>query len=300
MLMRPGEDTCNLAGYMFGKAVQDTGQEPIVFCMMSTHHHSMQVDPEGRRSEFMQRFNSNLARKRNLQLSRRENLWSSAQPGDMAILGMDDIVRKVVYVALQAVKANCVEHAHEWTGFQILPRDWGKPMRFERPEFCGPDMPEFVEFTPMPPPGFRHLPLDEVIAFFEDLIAAEEDRLANERTKPVLGIEYCESVSPFSTPDTPSPMRTLNPKFACSDPVRLSEALRSQRNFTQRHRFARTEHRNGNRKVVFPAGTLQMRVESGVECTEVRSNDPRCTSCEWTPHLHKLWDDWDERRRHAA
>ncbi len=300
MLLRPGEDTRELIGYMFGKALLDTGQEPIVFCAMSNHHHSIQLDPAGRRSAFMQLFNSNLARKRNLQLGRRENLWSSSQPGDMVLLDVESVVRKIVYVAVQAVKANCVEHAGEWTGFQILPRDWGKPMRFKRPEFCGPEMPEFVEFTPMPPPSFRHLPLPDVIAFFEDLIAKEEKRIASKRTSPVLGIEYCEAISPFSFPATDSEMRVLNPKFSCSDKVRLFRALNRQRRFTQRHRFARTRFRDGEKDVVFPAGTLQMRCQSGARCAPYCEDDPRHSSNEWSPNLHELWDAWQQNQRSVA
>ena len=44
----------------------------------------------------------------------------------------------------------------------------------------------------MPPPGFDHLSLEEVIEFFEDLIEQEEQRYAKKRRRGVLGVRTCE------------------------------------------------------------------------------------------------------------
>jgi len=277
---------------MFGKALQDCGQLAHAACLMSNHPHMLVTDQTGLRSKFMQQLFSNSARKRNLQLNRRENLWASGQPGDMTILDLDTIIERVLYVALQPVAAGCVERADEWTGFKILPRDWGKPMRFERPEWCGRTMPEYVEFTPMPPPGFDHLPLEQVIAFFEDLIAREEKRYAQKRVGPVLGIEYCEAIDPFSTPRTPAPMRTLNPRFSTSDPKLLIRALQRQRQFRGEHRFALAGLQAGQRDVVFPAGTVKMVHLANVDCRPCPADHPLRTRTIWTMSVQAMWDDW--------
>ena len=290
--LRPDKDCCNLAGYMYGKALLDCEQQACVANCMSTHYHAAQLDKSGRRSEFMQRFHSNTARKRNLQIRHRENLWAPGAPGDLAVLEMEDIVRKVVYVCLQPVAAGCVEKCSDWNGFKILPRDWGKPMTFHRPSDCGEDMPETVTFIPMPPPGFEHLPLEEVKAFFEDLIEQEEKRYAKKRRFPVLGMAYCEAISPFYTPKSSAPMRTLNPKFACRNKLKLIRALRRQRQFRQEHRDALVRLREGERDVVFPAGTLQMRRLAGVECDDPPEHDPRITCLQWSEALQAKWDAW--------
>lgn len=289
---RPGDDTRELFGYMFGKAANDCGQLAHVACCMSNHVHTVLTDQTGLRSKFMQQLYSNSARKRNLSLNRRENLWAPGQPGDMVILDLEKIIERVLYVALQPVAAGCVERAEEWTGFQILPRHWGKPMQFERPEWCGSSMPEVVEFTPMPPPGFEHLPLDKVIDFFEDLIAQEEKRYAKKRTRPVLGIEYCEAISPFYTPKTSAPMRTLNPRFCTSDTKVLFRALQRLRRFRSEHRAALAGLRAGDRDVVFPAGTVKMVRLAGVSCRECGPDHPFHTRTTWTAEVQTMWDDW--------
>lgn len=293
---RPGADTRELFGYMFGKALNECGQQAHTACLMSNHTHTLLSDLTGRRSDFMQRVFSNSARKRNLDLNRRENIWASKQPGDMVVLDLEKIIERVLYVALQPVAAGCVERAEEWTGFKILPRNWGKPMRFKRPVWCGPDMPEVVEFTPMPPPGFDHLPLDQVIAFFEDLIAKEEKRYADERGGPVLGIDYCEAISPFYTPKTSAPMRTLNPRFCTSDPKLLARALQRQRQFRGAHGFASKGLRAGRRDVVFPAGTVKIVHLAGVTCRPCGPDHPFHTRTTWTASVQAMWDEWLETR----
>lgn len=295
---RPGKDTRALFGYMFGRALNAKGQRAHVACLLSNHVHSLQTDRTGRRSGFMQQAFSNAARKRNLQLDRREKLWAPKEPGDMAVLDLEKVVERVLYVALQPVAAGLVERAGDWTGFRILPRDWGKPMRFPRPDRCGRGMPEVVEFTPMPPPGFDHLPLKQVIAFFEDLIAKEERRYARKRKgRPVLGIEICEAMNPFRTPKTPSAMRTLNPRFTSSDKSLVARAIRRLREFQRLHRQALNAFRDGQRDVVFPAGTQQMALRAGVTCAECNANHPLATRTVWTLELQSIWEDWLRARR---
>lgn len=289
---RPGADTRELFGYMIGKGLNDYGQLAHVACLMSNHTHIVLTDQTGRRSEFMQQAFSNSARKRNLDLNRRENIWVPKKPGDMVILDLEKTIKRVLYVALQPVAAGCVEKVEEWTGFQILPRHWGKPMRFKKPKWCGPTMPEVVEFTPMPPPGFEHLPLKQVVAFFEHLIAQEEKRYARKRVRPVLGIKYCEAISPFYTPKTSAPMRTLNPRFCTSDPTLFLRAVQRQRQFRGEHRAALARLRAGKRNVVFPAGTLKMARLAGVSCREPAPDHPFQTRTTWTAGVQAMWDDW--------
>lgn len=296
---RPGADTRELYGYMFGKAANDHGQLAHAACLMSNHTHMLMTDATARRSDFMQQLFSNATRKRNLQLNRRENIWAPQAPGDMVVLDLEKTIQRVLYIALQPVAAGCVERVEDWTGFQILPRHWGKPMRFERPEQCGPDMPEFVEFTPMPPPGFDHLPLAQVIAFFEDLIAREEKRIAKERRGPVQGIDVCEATSPFYTPKTAAPMRTLNPRFCTSNPTMLIRALEHQRRFLGEHRASLNDFRGGDRDVTFPAGTLQMVRLSGATCVFCGPDHPMRTDASWTAGVQAMWDDWVKRRGHG-
>lgn len=279
-------------GYMLAKAANDHGQQVSVACGMSNHHHAQILDLTGNRGAFMQQFHSNLARKRNLQLDTREQMWGVSRPGDMLILDMDSIVESLLYISLQPVAAGCVERCSDWTGLIILPRHWGSELTFQRPAECGPEMPETVSITPLPPPGLDHLPLDQAIGFAESLIERQEDRLASKRKIPVLGIEYCEAINPMHTPKTKAPIGKLNPKFRCKDLKKLFRALARERSLRREHGVALREFCSGNRDVEFPFGTIQMVRVAGARMKAPDVNDPLTTCTTWTDWLQKLWDDW--------
>jgi len=288
--LRPGPDTRNIMGYFYGKYANEAHEVAHGASTMSTHFHAGQSDRRGMRTDFMRPFFSQTGRKINLLHNRRENMWSSEEPGDMVLLDLDKIVEELLYIWLQPVAAGCVDEVEDWTGFMILPRHWGKPMRFKRPKFCGPTMPEEVIFTPMPPPGFDHLPLDQVIAYFESLIAREEERYRKKRKRKVLGIDYCEAISPFHTPKTDAPMRTLNPRFSGTNIRRLGKALEKHRELIAEHRQALDAFRGGDRTAVFPSGTIQLVHLAGVSTHPLERDDPHLTDVRWTDGVQHSWD----------
>lgn len=296
-LLRPGKRSRELVGYMFGKAVLDSDMLACVASCLSNHMTSVSRDQKAKRSRFMQQFHSNTTRKRNLQLGRRENMWAACAPGDAVCVDMDAIIDKVLYTCLQPVAAGLVDTCEEWTGFQILPRHWGKPMRFERPPECNPAlMPDFIEFTPMPPPGFQDQPLEEVIAFFEDLIRKEEARYRKKRRMDPLGIDYCETVNHFRTPRSTSKMRTLNPRFCGKNKKQILAAIQRERKFHREHRALLNEFRDGRRDVVFPPGTIHMARRAGVNVGPVPADDPHLSRWEWTDRLRDQWATFAKRR----
>ena len=290
---RPGKDTRELFGYMFFKAAIDHEVEPICASLMSNHVHAMVLDHHANRSDWMQQTFSTVARKRNLELNRRGSLWAAAEePGDMPVLDLQEVVEQVLYVALQPVTAGLVARATDWTGFKILPRDWGKPMRFKRPLACGPDMPEVVEYTPQPPPGFRDLPLAEVIAFFEAKIAEKEREYARKYKGRFRGIALCETTHPYATPTTKAEMRTRNPRFTSTDPKLIRAAKARLKEFYVEHRQALAKFRSGNRDVIFPAGTIQMARLAGACCAVAAGDHPLSLRLSWPQTLQSSWDTW--------
>ena len=101
-------------------------------------------------------------------------------------------------------------------GFKILPKHWGKTFKIKRPEtYYGRSSPEYVEITPMPPPGYGNMSLEEVREYFEDLLREAEDEIRKQRrNKKELGpVRVCRT-DPFSCPKTPSQMGTLSPRLA--------------------------------------------------------------------------------------
>lgn len=287
----PGEQTRELFGYMAVKAAQDHGVRLVMGTLMSNHVHLMAVDEKGSRSKWMQQMFSTTARKQNFRINRRENLWGQDGPNVMAILDIDKLCEQVTYTALQAVAAGLVAKVETWSGFKILPRDWGKPMRFERPRECGPDMPEYVEFTPMPPPGFEGLPLEDVIAFFENMIAAKEREYASKRRFPVVGIKTCEKRSPYWTPTTKAPMRRRKPRFTSCDPKASKRARAHLKEFNEKYRAALEAFRGGNRNTVFPAGTIKM-AQLGCPYESTAPDHPLAFNERWTHRMQSSWDTW--------
>lgn len=288
-LLRPGRDTRELTGYMFGRALLESKMTAHAACMMANESRTVATDPRCGRSDFMRDFHSNLARKRNLQLGRSENLWKAGKPGDTVILDVDEIVDRTLATFLEPVARGCVDRVEEWTGFQILPRHWGQPMKFDRPDLCGPDMPEEVVFVPMPPPGFEDLPLPEVIEFFEKRIAEEEKRYRKKRRFKPLGISYWEAINPFSGPDPRADDATQVPRFAASDPELLRAALKREREFRREHLDAMIEFRGGHREVRFPSGTFQMVRLVGVATGPVMRGDPHQPQLTWSAELKTTW-----------
>ena len=176
----------NAAGFVFALAVLLHGQIPHALTLMSNHTHICLTDSTGKRSKFMQRFHALLAKIMNKKLGRRENFWSSNEPGNTWLLDTPKIVETLLYIWLNPVRAGLVERVAQWDQFQILPKHWGKTMRFYRPDYfrdTDPNIPEFIEFIPQPPPGFEYYPLEEVVAFFEKRIAEEEEALMIARRK---------------------------------------------------------------------------------------------------------------------
>lgn len=288
-LMRPGRDTRELTGYMFGRALLESNLTAHAACMMPNVSRTVATDPLRGRSNFMRDFHSNLARKRNLQLGRGENLWKAGKPGDTVLLDVDEFVDRTLATFLEPVARGCVDRVEDWTGFQILPRHWGLPMKFERPDLCGAKMPEAVEFVPMPPPGFEHLPINQVIDFFERRIAEEEERYRKKRKFEPLGIAYWEAMNPLSSPDSRADGTMKVPRFSASDPVLLRNAIKCEREFRRDHRHAMIEFKRGHRDVRFPSGTFQMVRIAGVATHPIMRGDPHHPRLTWSAQLAATW-----------
>ena len=183
------------------------------------------------------------------------------------------------------VKAGLVSKVEHWKHFCILPRHWGKKMRFKRPDYfrerenCE-HLPEFVEFTPMPPAMFDHLPLEEVIQMFEGWIKEGEKRIRAERIeklgktkgKKVLGMKACFAQSHFFTPKTSVKMYARNPRFSSTCAKTMSAAIEALRTFWRVYRRRLEGFRKGS-KARFPAGTVFMALRLNLACSKVGNAD---------------------------
>ncbi len=274
----------NDIGFLFALSCHRHNQAPHAVTVMSNHHHVCITDNNGKRSDFLRDFHHLTAKSINKSLNRRESLWASASPGNTLLLDTEVIVKTMLYIWLNPVEAGLVSKVEEWEHFQILPKHWGKPMRFKRPDLYaanGDDkkIPEYIEITPMPPRIFPDLSLEDVIAHFERRINEEEQRIFAERkTKgkaKVLGMAYCFKQNPFSAPKKSVPMYSRNPRFSASKVETVVLAVQRMRSFWRAYR-KRFQAFKGGVKVKFPPGAIMMRDRFGMVCAKLGREDPHC------------------------
>ncbi|RAL20615.1 hypothetical protein DL240_16420 [Lujinxingia litoralis] len=268
--LRPDTTINAIAAYEFARAGQRHGVAIHAVMVMSNHPHLIVTDARGRRSDFMRDALSGIARARNADLGRRSYFWDDRPYCDTVLLERQAQERKLLYTWLNPVRAGLVERAEDWPGFKILPRDWGKPVKVPRPgAFYGRRSPEFIEFTPQPPPGYEDMSLSEVRAHFEGLLKEAEDEIRAERRrckKRLVGVKRVLAVRPTSHPSTPAPMGQMSPRFASQDPAILSAAIARERAFFNAYARERERWLKGKKGVVFPCGTVWLRRNAPVKC----------------------------------
>ena len=259
-----------VAAYEVGKAANKHGQEVYAAVAMSNHVHFTLGDTTGERSKFMQESMSGIARARNSDLERSGHFWGAGGYGDTVLLDRDALERKLLYVWLNPVRAGLVERAEDWPGFMILPRHWGETIRIEKPgKYYGRNSPDVVEFVPQPPPGYGDMSLEEVKAYFEELLEIGEDEIAELRREfgeTCRGAEAVQAVDPFDRPEKPLPFGQINPRFATRDKELMAAAIEGYRAFCDRYETLRQRWVKGTKNLRFPCGTVQLRRCSPIRC----------------------------------
>lgn len=269
--LRPDDYTNHVLAFEVGKGAGNYGQAIYGAIAMSNHVHFVLGDSTGDRSEFMRDAMSGIARAGNNHRGREGHFWEAGSYGDTVLLDRDAIARKLIYIWMNPVRAGLVERARDWPGFKILPEHWGKKIRIVRPcKYYGWRNPKVVEFIPQPPPGFEDMSLEEVCEYFERLLRKEEDRLARERAKKgtqVKGVKAVKAVDPMSAPSTKDSEGGINPRFATKDAKLLVGAIEVYRHFREEYERQRQRWLRGvKKKIVFPAGTVELRRRSPVRC----------------------------------
>ena len=283
--LRPDDYINRVAPFEVGKAANKHGQAVYAAVAMSNHVHFGVGDTTGERSKFMQDSMSGIARARNCDLKRRGHFWEAGSYGDTVLLDKDAIERKLLYIWLNPVRAGLVERAEDWPGFIILPRDWGETITIDKPgKFYGRKNPDVVEFVPQRPPGYDDMSLQEVKEHFENLLRTAEDEIAELRREQGMtcrGARAVEKVDPFSSPDTDTPFRKINPRFATRDGEVMASAKADYRAFcdryeTQRQRWINSSKKSAKRKkeILFPCGTVWMKRCTPVKCKAPAPDEP--------------------------
>lgn len=274
--LRPDNFINNVISFETARASVRHSQAVHASMAMSNHIHQVSTDTTGKRSDFMRDAMREISRARNWHLKRRDSLWDGRPFGDTVLLKRETIERKLLYTWLNPVQAGLVRRAKDWPGFKILPKHWGKRLRIKRPDFYyGRNTPEYIEFTPMPPPGYDEMTLEEVRTHFETLLKNAEDEIHKKwpKNKRVRGALRICKINPFACPKTPSPLRELSPRFACKDSETLQLAIQRYKDFVDDYQRQRLKWMKG-KKVEFPCGTVQLRRRAPIRCKPPDCDEP--------------------------
>ena len=269
--LRPDTHIRKVVMYELAKSAEDTFMGVHALMTMGNHPHIAGTDQRGERSEFMRNFCSGIARAQNRHLDRKGHFWDTQQFGDTVLLDREAIEEKLLYIWLNPVVAGLVARAKDWPGAKILPSDWGRTQTITAPNdgFYNQKKARTIEFTPMPPPGYEDMTLEEVIEHFETLLAEAEEKLRKRRRragKRVAGLRKVLQLSPLDAPGTRAKSGKLNPRFASRNAALMAQAQKERREFLADYDEANDQLRKGNHEVEFPPGTIRLRKIANVTC----------------------------------
>jgi putative transposase len=259
-LLSPDDEVNNAFLYCLAEAAARFDIQVVLSQMMSNHEHTLLYDPHGNQVEFRAHFYKMVAKVLNCIRGRWENLWATEEPAVVEVMGLADVLDKLIYIAANPVNAGLVKCVHHWPGPQFFAHLLsGKPMRATRPKCFfradGP-MPEEIELV-------LGLP-DEKVAnkalFLEELkrrVREVEERCAlelREARREVLGRRAIRDQSWREFPTSHEPRRNLRPRVAARNRwLRMATLLRNKE-WLAAYREARTLWLAGN-DVAFPYGT---------------------------------------------
>lgn len=292
--LRPGARTNWTFRYAYALAVEESGVMPSAELVMSNHRHGGLLDRYGTRSVFHEILHGLVGQVMNDVLHRRGNyFWDNQGPTGIICLMKDDTVeyddddevdkeleslfddlgldmqdRVLLYIWMNPVKANLVERLKDWPGFKITPDDWGRELDPYRPPWVDDGYPPQAKCTPMPPKKWDGR-LEEARRYYKGLIRTCEDFYRKRRKKQrkgVLGRKGALRQDPFTRPKTPARYRRRRkPRFCGSSKLR-KKAIAAYAVWLRNYEIARRKFRNGDRDILFPAGTVRLRRIAGVRC----------------------------------
>lgn len=267
-LLRPDRATNAAYLYCLIEAALRFQVDLVIMCAMSNHHHVVIRDRFGRYPEFIEHLHRMIARSQNALRGRWENFWASGQTSVVQLVGREDILRKVAYVAANPVQDQLVDRVYHWPGVNgyraLLSRrllEAARPLHFFRKD--GP-MPAAVSIQL----GFpEELGDPEMLAAeLEAMVGDIERNAAKERVRTgqrVLGRAAVLKQSWRSAPMTFEARRLMSPRVAARNMWARIEALVRNKAFARAYAGARSRWLDGE-DVVFPAGTYWLRRFAGV------------------------------------
>ena len=276
-LLRPCKRTNQIVGYVVAVMATRWNIGVHALTVMGNHWHVCLTDLDGNIVGFQRDCHQFIARALNAHHGEFESVWASSEPTSrVECQEPDDLVGKIAYTMANPVEAGLVRYGKSWPGLRRAwpskPLVFRKPKRFFRGKDQGGSWPEEAALELARPPGYDELSDDELGGLIDGAIDAREARFRRQHDaegRSFLGRRGVLEQSRYDRPRTREPRFGISPRVACRNKWRRIERLRANRRWLDGYLTALARWREGDRAVVFPTGTYQMRVVHGVTCASL-------------------------------
>jgi hypothetical protein len=254
------------------------------FEFLSTHYHLVVYDRHGRVSDFIQDLNAIIARELNA-LRGTSGKFFEENPGIQTVLGNARVLEHCVYTLANAVAAGLVHKTAHWKGFNSLRMEYGQPRVVTKPHIgiwskkqqhknrrssrrsgraayaSRSTMPETAVLMLDRPRVSPELSDTELRAKVRRDLTKREAEIRTKRAgKPVLGMKAATQIHWSTVPKKGEELFGRQPTFSTETLEQRRGMKRLRRRFLVDYRLALARWNAGERDVVFPSGTVRMRL----------------------------------------
>ena len=265
--LKPGKRTNQIIRYILAVLVRRHNVSLHATCWMSNHHHDVLFDDDGRISAFIRDLHSTVARHINAVYGDFGSLWESEQTSLVRSEVPADVIGRIAYAMANPVEARLVRNGFSWPGVRdrwpTRPRTIKRPAGFFRKQKDGGHWPDEAVLEFKRPVGYDELDDDQLSALIESRIESAESRAretADAEEKRFLGRAGVLRQSRRGSPRTREQRFGISPRVASRDKWRRIEALQRDSEWYAAYCESRDRYCAGERSVVFPAGTYQLRI----------------------------------------
>jgi hypothetical protein len=177
-------------------------------------------------------------------------MWASEETNRVSLEDADAVIREVVYTLCNPVSSHLVERAADWPGLRMW---WG-------------DEPIVVR-----PPELAELDVDAGVGHIQRALDEREDKIRRKAfvlKRSFLGLRALDDQHWSESPTSFARRRGLRPRIATKNKWRRIEAIQRDKAFVAAHALCRERWLAGDRDVLWPLGTYQMRVMHGAACAQ--------------------------------
>ncbi len=264
------------------------GMEFYEFEFLSNHYHLVVYDRFGKITDFLQELNALVARELNALRGTSGSVFAR-DPGIQTVLGEQRVLAHAVYTLANAVAAGIVTKTRHWKGLNSFRMEYGREYVIKKPKLGmwsekqrhksrqgsrRSGRAKFASRSKMPDTAILKLDRPRLMPELSDaelrakvradLEVREAELHVKRAGKPVLGMKAAEKVHWSTVPRQGEELFTRRPTFSTQTAEQRRRMKQLRREFLQEYREALDRWNAGQRDVVFPAGTVRMRLRHKV------------------------------------